>query len=118
MKRLIAFSLLSLILILIPMANLAADVAAAEPVLLKAIYTATPGSDPEYGQGAIERNDLAHREIVHFVWLIQVPGPASTEDWQRRLNESVAREHGVFRVVETTAEEKRQVASGEITLQR
>lgn len=92
--------------------------AASEPALLKAIYTATPDSDPEYGQGAIERNELAHREIVHFVWLIQVPGPASTEEWQRRLNESVKPEHGVFRVVEATAEEKRQVATGEITLQK
>jgi hypothetical protein len=29
-----------------------------EDVLLKARYTAVEGTDPEYGQGAIERNDL------------------------------------------------------------
>lgn len=89
-----------------------------EDALLKAIYTAAPDSDPEYAQGAIERNELAHREIAKLVWLIQVPEPASPEEWQRRLNESVAPEHGSFRVIEATAEEKRRVRAGEITLQK
>lgn len=94
------------------------DLPASDSALLKAMYTATPGSNPEYAQGAIERNELAHREIAPFVWLIQVPAPASTNDWERRLNEAVAPEHGAFRVVEATAEEKRKIESGEITLQK
>lgn len=94
------------------------DLTASDHELLKALYTATPGSDPEYAQGAIERNELPHREITTFVWLIRVSAPASTSEWNRRLNEAVAPEHGSFRVVEATPEEKRQVESGEITLQQ
>jgi hypothetical protein len=86
-------------------------------VLLNAHYTQVPGSDPEYGQGAIERNDLPHREISHFVWIIQVPAPGDVREWQRRLNAAVDPKHGSFRVVRSTPEEEHQVESGEITLQ-
>ncbi len=85
--------------------------------LLEAHYTAVQGSDPEYAQGAIERNDLPHREIVHFFWLIEVPAPADPAEWQRRLNAAVDRRHGSFRVQEATPEEERAVKSGEIRLQ-
>jgi hypothetical protein len=98
--------------------TLMSDLTASEPELLKALYTATPGSNPEYAQGAIERNELPHREITTFVWLIRVPDPGSPAEWERRLNDAVASEHGSFRVVEASPEEKRQVASGEITLQQ
>jgi len=86
--------------------------------LLKAVYIPSPGSDPEYGQGAIERNDLAHREIEPFVWLIDVPPPPDAANWQCRLNEAVDPKHGTFQVMEATEEEKKKVESGEIQLQR
>ena len=86
--------------------------------LLRARYTPAPRTDPEYGQAAIERNDLPHREIARFVWLIDVPSPADAAEWQRRLNASVGGGRGTFRVTEATEEEKRKVRSGEIVLQR
>jgi len=86
--------------------------------LLKAIYIPEHGADPEYGQGAIERNELAHREIEPFVWLIDVPKPEDPAEWQCRLNAAVDPKHGSFRVVEATVDEKRRVESGEISLQR
>ena len=88
-----------------------------EKVLLKAQYTQVEGTDAEYGQGAIERNDLPHREIVRFVWLIQVSSPADRHDWERKLNAAVDPKHGSFRVTHASAEEQRKVDSGEITLQ-
>jgi len=88
-----------------------------DPTLLKAIYTPANESDREYGQGAIERNELAHREIERNVWLIRVPDDAGPEEWQERLNES-AREHGSFRVVVASEDERKRVESGEITLQK
>jgi len=86
-------------------------------VLLKAHYTSMPGADPEYGQGAIERNDLAHREIEHFVWLIQ-PESGDPDEWQRKLNAAVDPTHGSFTVECATAEEEQAVRDGTITLQR
>ncbi len=94
------------------------DLPTADLVLFKAVYTATPGSNPEYAQGAIERNELAHREVAHFEWLIQVAGPTSTEELQGVLNEAVAPTHGSFRVSEATEEERCKVESGEITFQK
>jgi hypothetical protein len=87
-------------------------------MLLKARYTPVAGTDPEYGQGAIERNDLAHREIEPFVWLIQVEEPADPVTWRSNLNAAVGPEHGSFSVACATAEEESAVASGAITLQR
>jgi hypothetical protein len=86
--------------------------------LLEARYTAVPGSDPEYAQGAIERHELAHREIEQFLWLIQVPAPADAAEWTRRLNEAVEPAHGAFRVEPASPERRRKVDSGEITLQK
>lgn len=86
--------------------------------LLKAVYLPAPQSDPEYGQGAIERNELAHREIEPFVWLIDVPPPNDPAEWQCRLNEAVDPKHGSFHVIDATDEEKRKVESGEIRLQK
>lgn len=87
-------------------------------LLLKASYRAVEHTDPEYGQGAIERNELAHREIIPMVWLIEIPAPAEPAEWQKRLNESVDPSHGSFGVTRPTAEEQRKVDCGEITLQR
>ena len=87
-------------------------------LLLKALYTQVPGSDPEYAQGAIERNELAHREIARFVWLIEVPEPGDRDEWRRRLNAAVDATHGAFEVVDASDEERRGVECGEITLQK
>jgi len=87
-------------------------------ILLKAHYTPIKGSDPEYGQGAIERNELPHREIARFVWLIGVPEPGDLREWQQKLNDAVDPKHGSFRVSAASEEEKRKVESGEITLQK
>jgi len=89
-----------------------------DDVLLKARYTAVEGSNPEYAQGAIERNDLRHREIEHFVWLILVEAPGDGEEWQRRLNAAVDAKHGSFTVERASDDEAARVRSGEITLQR
>jgi hypothetical protein len=89
-----------------------------DTALLNATYIPAPGSDPEYAQGAIERNELPHREIERFVWLVQVPAPGDPEEWQRRLNASVDGPHGTFKVRRATPDEERRVASGEITLQK
>lgn len=86
--------------------------------LFEARYTAVPGTDESYGQGAVERNDLRHREISHFIWVIQPEDDASALEWQERLNAAVDPSHGSFRVARATAEEERQLACGEIELQR
>ena len=87
-------------------------------VLLEARYTAVEGSDPEYAQGAIERFELAHREVERMVWLIQVPSPGDRTEWERNLNGAVDSRHGSFRVAPATDEQRRKVESGEITLQK
>lgn len=86
-------------------------------VLLKARYTSVPGTDPEYAQGAIERNELAHREIEHFVWVFETDDgdPAA---WERRLNATVDPKHGSFTVECATAEEEQGVRDGRIQLQK
>ena len=96
----------------------ARSAAAMDGILLKARYSAVAGSDPEYGQGAIERNDLPHREIEHFVWLILVDPPGDVHAWESKLNEAVDRNHGSFKVESASDEEVRAVKSGKITLQR
>jgi hypothetical protein len=87
-------------------------------ILLKAHYTPVEGTDPEYAQSAIERNELPHREVSRFAWLIAVPEPGDPRHWQQKLNETVDASHGAFRVTAASEEEKRKVASGEITLQK
>jgi hypothetical protein len=89
-----------------------------DDVLLKARYTAVKDSDPEYGQGAIERNELRHREVEHFVWLLLVEAPGDPAEWQKKLNASVDGPHGSFTVSRASVEEAEQVRSGKITLQR
>jgi hypothetical protein len=87
-------------------------------VILKALYTPVPDTNPEYAQGAIERNDLAHREIARNVWLIRVPDPGDPNEWQQRLNDAVDAKHGAFHVVHASADEEKKVESGEVTLQK
>lgn len=72
------------------------------PMFLKAIYTPVPGTDIEYGQGAVERLDLAHRVIERNVWIIAVP---ESGDWEARLNAEVDPRHGRFRVMPAEPEE-------------
>ena len=85
-------------------------------VLLKARYTSVPDTDPEYAQGAIERNELAHREIEPFVWVFEAEG--TPDEWERRLNATVDPKNGSFTVECATAEEEAAVRDGTITLQR
>jgi len=89
-------------------------------VLLKATYTPVEGADPEYGQGAIERNELQHREIERFVWLVLIDPDAPTDpiSWQHRLNDAVDPKYGSFTVGPATEEEWERVRAGEITFQR
>ena len=89
-----------------------------DSVLLKARYTAVPGTDPEYAQGAIERCEVRHREIAHFVWLFAAEPAGEPGDWQKKLNENVDPKHGRFSVERATPEEEEAVRSGKIVLQR
>ena len=84
--------------------------------VLKARYIAVEGTDPEYGQGAIERNELRHHPLPHLRWLILVEG--SAEEWQTKLNATVDPKHGSFVVECASAEEEEQVRSGKVTMQR
>ncbi len=87
-------------------------------VLLKARYNAVEGTDPEYGQGAIERNELRHHPLPHLEWLILAEAPVNASELQTKLNDAVDPKHGSFVVVSPTAEEEEQVRSGKITFQR
>jgi hypothetical protein len=89
-----------------------------DDVLLKARYAAVEGTDPEYGQGAIERNELRHRPLPHLTWLILVDGPADLAEWQAKLNAAVDPKHGTFTVECATVEEEKAVREGKITMQR
>jgi hypothetical protein len=89
-----------------------------DDVLLKARYTAVEGTDPEYGQGAIERNDLRHHPLPHLEWLILVDAPADAAEWQAKLNASIDPKHGSFVVECASAEEEKAVREGTIILQR
>ncbi len=95
-----------------------AEETTSDRVILKARYHVNDGTDVEYGQGAIERTELPHREIEPCVWLIAVPSPAEADVWSRKLNEAVDPKHGSFAVERATPEEQRRVDSGEITLQQ
>jgi hypothetical protein len=89
-----------------------------DSVILKARYTQVPGTDAEYGQGAIERCDLRHREIERFVWLIAVDPPGDAAEWQKKLNAAVDPKHGSFTVGRASPEEEAAVRSGKIELQQ
>jgi hypothetical protein len=89
-----------------------------ETMLLKARYTPVPGTDAEYGQGAVERCGVRHREVERFVWLIAVDPPADPAEWRAKLNANVDPRHGAFAVERPAAEEEEAVRSGTIPLQR
>jgi hypothetical protein len=86
--------------------------------LLEARYSQVPDTDVEYAQGAIEKNDLAHREIRPLIWLIRVEDPRDPATWQQRLNAVLDPKHGAFTVQPATPEEEKLVDNGTITLQR
>jgi hypothetical protein len=87
-------------------------------VLLRVRYMPVPGTDAEYGQGAIEKNDLAHREVEPFVWLIEVEAPGDVAQWRGRLNAVVDPKHGAFSVERASPEDEDALRGGRITLQR
>lgn len=89
-----------------------------DSVILKARYTQVPGTDAEYAQGAIERCEVAHREVERFVWLIAVEAPGDLAEWQAKLNANVDPKHGRFAVARASAAEVEAVRSGKIVLQQ
>jgi len=89
---------------------------APEDAVLKARYIAVERTDVEYGQGAIERNELLHHPLPHLTWLIVAD--VTPAELQSKLNDAVDPKHGSF-VVECASEEEEQaVRSGKITMQR
>ena len=89
---------------------------APEDTVLKARYIAVERTDPEYGQGAIERNELLHHPLPNLRWLILADG--SAEDLQAKLNDAVDPKHGSFVVECASEDEEEAVRSGKITMQR
>jgi hypothetical protein len=89
-----------------------------DDVLLKARYTAVEGTDAEYGQVAIERNELRHHPLPHMEWLILVDAPADPAEWEAKLNAAVDRKHGSFSVGRASVEEEKAVKEGKIRMQR
>lgn len=87
-------------------------------MILKAIYLPAEGSDVEYGQGAIERNELSHAPLSDTQWLIRVDSSRDASEWQARLNRSVEAAHGSFRIETPAPEELERVASGAIAFQQ
>jgi hypothetical protein len=87
-------------------------------VLLKARYITVEGTDPEYGQGAIERNELRHHPMPHLEWLILIEAPTSAADLQAKLNGAVDPKHGSFVVEAPSSDEEEEVRSGKIPFQR
>jgi hypothetical protein len=89
---------------------------APEDSVLKARYIAVEGTDVEYGQGAIERNELLHHPLPHLQWLIVADvTPAAL---QTKLNDAVDPKHGSFVVECASDEEEKAVRSGKIVMQR
>ena len=89
---------------------------APEDSVLKARYIAVEGTDVEYAQGAIERNELLHHPLPHLQWLIVAD--VTPAELQSKLNAAVDPRHGSF-VVECASEEEEQaVRSGKIAMQR
>jgi hypothetical protein len=91
---------------------------APEDFVLKVRYTAVPGTDPSYAQGAIERHELRHRPLPNLEWLILVEGPADLAEWQAKLNATVDPKHGSFTVECASADEEKGVREGRITMQK
>ena len=89
---------------------------APEDSVLKARYIAVEGTDVEYGQGAIEHNELLHHPLPHLSWLIVAD--ATPAELQSKLNAAVDPKHGSFVVECASEEEEAAVRSGKITMQR
>ena len=89
---------------------------APEDSVLKARYIAVEGTDVEYGQGAIERNELLHHPLPHLTWLIVAD--VNPDDLQAKLNAAVDPKHGSFVVECASEEEEAGVRSGKIAMQR
>lgn len=92
--------------------------AAPAGVLLKAHYRQVPGTDPEYAQGAVEKNQLAHREVESMFWLILVDEPGDPDEWRQHLDSVTDPKHGSWTVTRASSEEAEAVRSGKIVLQR
>lgn len=104
------------LLLLLAAAPAAAD--EKELMILKAIYVPVEGSDVEYGQGAIERNELSHAPLSDTEWLIRVRAESDAADLSSRLNRSVDPAHGRFRVETPSQGELERVSSGGIVFQQ
>jgi hypothetical protein len=89
---------------------------APEKTVLKVRYIAVEGTDPEYAQGAIERNELLHHPLPHLTWLIVAEG--TPDEWQTKLNATVDPKHGSFVVECASEEEETAVRSGKVPMQR
>jgi hypothetical protein len=87
-------------------------------MILKVRYTAVEGTDIEYGQGAIERNELEHGVLDTSTWLIRIAAPGDPRSWEAKLNASVDPSHGCFHIEQPTEEELRRVESGEVAFQK
>jgi hypothetical protein len=87
-------------------------------VILRVCYMPVEGTDVEHGQGAIERNELAHHPLTDTTWLIRVEEPADPRAWEKRLNASVDAKHGAFSVEPASAEERARADRGEIRFQQ
>lgn len=98
--------------------RLAAQTEEKKMMILKVRYVAVEGTDVEYGQGAIERNELEHSVLGPADWLIRVAPPADSRHWNAKLDASVDPNHGCFHVEQPTEEELRRVESGEIAFQQ
>ena len=85
--------------------------------LMRAKYTPAAGADREHGQGAIERLELAHREIEQNHWLIAAPDD-SIPNWTSRLKAALPKGTGTFEVSAASHEECEKVRAGEIQLQQ
>lgn len=90
---------------------------AQESCLLKAVFHPQPGIDVEHGQGAIERNELAHRPLDDRRWLIRVDDPDPLL-WQKKLNAALQPGHGFFEVGPPSPEEQQRFDAGEIEFQQ
>jgi hypothetical protein len=89
---------------------------APEDSVLKARYIAVEGTDPEYGQGAIERSELLHHPLPHLTWLIVAD--VTPAELQSKLNAAVDPKRGSFVVECASEEEEKAVQSGKIAMQR
>lgn len=88
------------------------------PSVFVARFHLKPGAEVEYAQGAIERNELRHREIERNVWVFVTEEFVGASEWERRLNSALPPEIGRFEVSEADEELKSRVRSGEIQLQQ